>query len=84
MELKRGQTGDQTVGQLLRYMGWVKNKLAGPGESVEGLVIAHDVDDSIRYALSVTTNVDVQLYEVKFSLTSSSPLPDGKKEPSQP
>ncbi len=34
VELKRGQTSDSTVGQVLRYMGWVETYLAEPGETV--------------------------------------------------
>lgn len=34
IELKRNQTSDQTVGQLLRYIGWVKQHLAEGDEIV--------------------------------------------------
>lgn len=68
VELKRGQTSDATVGQVLRYMGWIKNHLAEVGEQVHGLIIAHQVDDSLRYALSNLQTVDLQRYEVKFQL----------------
>jgi hypothetical protein len=68
IELKRGQTSDVTVGQLLRYMGWVKSHLSEPHETVYGLIIAHDIDDSLRYALSILPNVSLQLYEVSFHL----------------
>lgn len=68
VELKRNQTSDSTVGQLLRYMGWVKHHLAEPKERVQGLIIAREVDDSLQYALTGAPNVDVQLYEVGFSL----------------
>ena len=27
IELKKNQTSDNTVGQLLRYMGWIKKKM---------------------------------------------------------
>ena len=35
IELKRNQSTDQTVGQALRYVGWVKKHLAKRGENVE-------------------------------------------------
>lgn len=74
IELKRGQGSDATVGQVLRYIGWVKKHLAAAEEEVSGLVIARSVeDDSIRYALSTLPNVDLQLYEVEFRLC---PVPD--------
>ncbi len=68
IELKRNQSSDSTVGQILRYIGWVGEHLAVPNETVEGLVIAHQADESIRYALKPLNNVALQLYEVEFRL----------------
>lgn len=68
IELKRNQSSDTTIGQILRYIGWVGEHLADPNETVEGLVIAHQADESIRYALKPLNNVALQLYEVEFRL----------------
>lgn len=68
IELKRNQSSDKTVGQALRYIGWVKENLAESSESVEGLIIAHQADETIRYALKTLSNVSLQLYEVEFRL----------------
>ena len=68
VELKRGQSSDGTVGQVLRYIGWVQEQLAAPGEMVEGLIVAHGIDDKLRYALKPTCNIGVKLYEVDFRL----------------
>jgi hypothetical protein len=68
IELKRQQSSDKTVGQVLRYMGWVKSKLAKPGESVEGLIISHSDDETVRYALAAVQDVSLRLYEVQFRL----------------
>lgn len=68
VELKRSQSSDQTVGQVLRYMGWIKQHLAAEAETVEGLIISHDADDPIRYALVIAANVRLKLYEVEFRL----------------
>jgi len=68
VELERGQTSDATVGQVLRYIGWIQQKLAEAGEKVRGLIIAHEVDDNLRYALSAVPDVDSQRYEVQFRL----------------
>jgi hypothetical protein len=51
VELKRDQTSDQTVGQLLRYIGWVKHHLAADDEVVHGLIICHKADDSLRLCI---------------------------------
>ncbi len=69
VELKRDQTSDATVGQALRYIGWVKQNLAKRDDQVEGLIIAHEADESIKYAISVIPNVRLMLYEVEFRLT---------------
>ncbi len=72
IELKRTQSSDQTVGQVLRYMGWVAHHLAAPSDSVEGLVIAHEADEGIAYALRAVPSVRLQLYEVEFRLKEGS------------
>ena len=68
VELKRSQTDDTTVGQVLRYIGWVRKELAEPKESVEGLIIAHEADKGLKYALAAVENVELLLYEVEFHL----------------
>lgn len=68
VELKRNLSSDQAVGQALRYMGWVARHLAQPGEEVRGLIISHDADDSIQYAVSAVPAIDLRLYEVEFRL----------------
>jgi len=74
IELKRGPSSDQAVGQALRYMGWVQQHLAQPGEQVRGLIISHDADDSIRYAVSAVPSIDLRLYEVEFRLKTPDPI----------
>jgi len=68
IELKRNQTSDQTVGQLLRYMGWVKKHMAQKNDTVHGMIICKETDPSLHYALSTVSNVDLRLYEVEFHL----------------
>ena len=68
VELKRNQTSDATVGQVLRYMGWVRKKLVTDGSEVEGLVICREIDDKLRYALDGQPNIRCMTYQVSFSL----------------
>jgi hypothetical protein len=70
IELKRNQTSDDTVGQVLRYMGWVAENLSDP--NVKGIIIAGKYDKKLHYAQSLTPNIDVFLYEVNFSLKEHS------------
>ena len=46
IELKKGRPSDQVVGQILRYMGWVKQNLCKSNQAVKGLVICRDPDPS--------------------------------------
>ena len=68
IELKKGRPADQVVGQILRYMGWVKRNLCKEGKAVKGLIICRDPDTKLSYALEMTTNIDVRYYSVSFKL----------------
>lgn len=67
IELKKGRPSDQVIGQILRYMGWVK-KICTSGQAVKGLVICRDPDPKLSYALEMTNNIDVRYYSVSFKL----------------
>lgn len=68
IELKRGRPGDRVVGQIARYLGWVRVHLAEPGQQVEGVIVAHETDDSLAYAASAVPGVGLMTYEVNFEL----------------
>ena len=66
IELKRNQTSDDTIGQITRYMGWVKQELGDQG--VRGVIIAGSYDQRLDYARVMMPELDVFIYEVQFSL----------------
>jgi endonuclease len=68
IELKRGRPTDQAVGQVARYMGWLRQNLAGPQQSVEGIIVAQEADDRLTYAASVVPGLSVMVYSVSFEL----------------
>ena len=72
IELKRGRTSDQALGQVQRYMGWVKEKVAEEGKNVEGMIIGREEDTQLRYALKVAPDVTFRRYEIDFRLLGSS------------
>jgi len=74
VELKRNQSTDQTVGQALRYVGWVKQHLATEGQGVKALIIAHQHEKKTHYALLTLNNVSMMTYEVEFHLKDIQPL----------
>lgn len=68
VELKRGRASDVVVGQIQRYMGYVAQDLAEPGQIVRGAIVAFEDDLRIRRALAVAQNIDFYRYEVQFRL----------------
>jgi restriction system protein len=68
IELKRGRTSDVVVGQLLRYMGYVKEELAEPEQTVEGVVIGLEDDQKLRWAIAPVPVVKFYRYQINFKL----------------
>jgi hypothetical protein len=66
IELKRNQTSDDTVGQILRYMGWVTENLKEA--NVRGIIVSGKYDEKLYYEQNMIQSVDVFLYEVQFKL----------------
>src|SRR5208282_4698258 len=58
IELKVSKGYDRAVGQLLRYMGWIKKNLAEPGQKVKGMIIARTISDDLRLATSQVSDVE--------------------------
>jgi restriction system protein len=71
VELKKGRVSDNVVGQIQRYMGYVKEELAEDNQVVKGVIIGLEDDLKIKRALSVTTNIDFYRYQVSFKLFKS-------------
>ncbi len=68
VELKKGRASDNVVGQIQRYMGYVKEELAETNQHVHGVIIALEDDLRIKRALSVTNNIEFYRYQVSFKL----------------
>ena len=65
-ELKRGQTSDETVGQLLRYMGWVYEHLANYESNVKGILVGSDFDKKLDYSLKGVQNENIYSLVSKY------------------
>ena len=68
IELKKGRVSDYVVGQIQRYMAYIKEDLAENGQIVKGVIIGLDDDLRIKRALSVTNNIEFYKYKVNFTL----------------
>jgi RecB family endonuclease NucS len=67
IELKVSRGYDRTAGQLLRYMGWIKKNLAD-GKSVRGLIVAREITEDLKLAVSLIPDVQLVEYELNFKL----------------
>ena len=68
VELKKGRASDAVVGQILRYMGYVREVLATEHQTVKGVIIALEDDLRLKRAVSVVPNVAFYRYAVSFKL----------------
>jgi endonuclease len=66
-ELKRASSPDRAIGQVARYMGWVRHTIA-KGQAVSGVIVAKAITEKLRYAASVVPNIHLFEYEVGFHL----------------
>lgn len=71
MELKKGKSSDVVVGQILRYMGWVKSNLCKDNQNVAGLIICREPDKKLEYAIQMTTGIAVKYYKTSIQLLDS-------------
>jgi len=68
VELKKGRASDNVVGQIQRYMGYVKEELAEDNQVVKGVIVALEDDLRIKRALSIANNIEFYRYQVNFKL----------------
>ncbi len=68
VELKARKANDRVCGQILRYMGWVKENLAGQRQ-VWGIIVADDFSESLKYAVQAMPNVALKKYKIRFEFT---------------
>lgn len=71
IELKKGKTSDAVVGQVQRYISWVKENVAEKGQKVRGVIIAKEVDEALKYAVKDLPHIQVRTYKVDFQLQKS-------------
>ena len=67
IETKVSRAYDRVVGQILRYMGWVKENLAGEA-SVRGIIVASEISEDLILATSSVDDIRLVEYEISFSL----------------
>jgi len=68
-ELKKGRKNDEVIGQILRYIGWVRKNLVTKGENVRGIIVVGKENKRLELALSeVKGKVSAKIYKITFKL----------------
>jgi hypothetical protein len=67
LELKVSKGYDRVVGQLLRYVNWVRQNLAEPDQRVRGIIICRTMSEDLRLACADLK--DIELCEYELSVT---------------
>ena len=78
IELKVSKGYDRVVGQLLRYVSWIKKNHAEPGQSVRGIIIAKQISEDLL--LACTEVPSVTLYEYALSVSVKQVALDSNEE----
>jgi endonuclease len=66
IELKVSRGYDRVIGQLLRYMAWIKRHHADPGQKVRGIIVAKTITEDLLMACAELPTV--RLFEYSLSI----------------
>ena len=73
VELKRGRVSDEVVGQVSRYIGWVKAHLARD-RSVAGLILTPEPDEDLKYAVQANPYLALRYFRIRLELVEEADL----------
>jgi len=68
IELKVSKGYDRVIGQLLRYIAWIKKNLAEPVQRVRGVIIASIISEDLKLAASEISDISLFEYDLSISL----------------
>lgn len=68
IELKVSRGYDRVIGQLLRYIGWIKANLAESNQNVRGIIIARTITQDLKIACTQINKVNLFEYNLSVSL----------------
>ncbi|WP_372986723.1 endonuclease NucS domain-containing protein [Marinobacter sp.] len=68
IELKVSKGYDRVVGQLLRYMAWIRKNQTESGQLVRGIIVARHISEDLLLACSGVQGVQLFEYELSVSL----------------
>jgi hypothetical protein len=68
IELKVSRGYDRVVGQILRYIAWIRKNQAEGNQKVRGIIIAREITEDLILACSEIQNIDLFEYSLSISL----------------
>lgn len=68
IELKVSKGYDRVIGQLLRYVSWIKKNQAEPNQSVRGIIIAKKISEDLCLACSELPSVSLYEYDLSVAI----------------
>ena len=68
IELKKNRLHDKVVGQIQRYMGFIKGEIANDDQKVKGLIIGLKESLGLQRAISINPDIEYRIYKISFEL----------------
>jgi len=68
VELKVSRSYDKVLGQILRYMGWIRQNFAENGQRVSGIIIGRKISEDLIIAASEVQNISLMEYSIDVKL----------------
>lgn len=84
LELKVSRGYDRVVGQLLRYMNWVRKELAEPGQGVRGIIVCRTISEDLCLACAGIANIELCEYELSVTVKKVPSMDLSAKYPFSP
>jgi endonuclease NucS-like protein len=66
IELKSGRADYRVFGQIAMYIGLLKNKF--PQRNIKGIIIAGEIDSSLKNACAITNSISLKTYKMNLKL----------------
>lgn len=74
LELKVSKGYDRVVGQLLRYVNWIRQNVAEPGQKVRGMIICRNMTEDLKLACAGIPDLDLFEYQLSVTVARIEPL----------
>ncbi len=65
IELEAGVAGDQALGQILNYIGWIEQDF-GEEKHMRGIIVANDFDEGLKAAVATLPPISLKRNVIEF------------------